>query len=220
MGAVDGWYRRHRVTVVDDDSGQAVEAALVYIPALDLGGSSDAQGRFEVVDVPVGEHEVRAELIGYSRTSATVSVQAGKTAAVELRLKPAAILLEETAVTGTAFVESPINAPYAVAVASRKALEEQGSPQPVDFFKNLGASHGVIGEANSTIDPFLTWDLNFLWNLSGKIGLTFSALNLTGAEPPLVNREHAHDGLTHSSKGRRFKLAVSFQLPSETGKLF
>jgi hypothetical protein len=32
------------VTVVDDDSGQAVEAALVYIPALDLGGSSDARG--------------------------------------------------------------------------------------------------------------------------------------------------------------------------------
>jgi hypothetical protein len=130
------------VTVVDDDSGQAVEAALVYIPALDLGGSSDAQGRFEVVGVPVGEHEVRAELIGYSRTSATVSVQAGKTAAVELRLKPAAILLEETAVTGTAFVESPINAPYAVAVASRKALEEQGSPQPVDFFKTSGPATG------------------------------------------------------------------------------
>ena len=105
-------------------------------------------------------------------------------------------------------------------MASRKALEEQGSPQPVDFFKNLGASHGVIGEANSTIDPFLTWDLNFLWNLSGGIGLNFLALNLTGAAPPLVNREHAHGGLTHSSKGRRFKLAVSFQLPSETGKLF
>ncbi len=71
-----------------------------------------------------------------------------------------------------------------------------------------------------TVHPFLTWDLNFLWNLSGGIGLTFSALNLTGAKPPLVNREHAHDGLTHSSKGRRFKLAVSFQLPSGTGKLF
>ena len=33
-----------------------------------------------------------------------------------------------------------------------------------------------------------------------------------GAEPPLVNREHAHDGLTHSSKGRRFKLAVTYGL--------
>ena len=32
------------VTVVDDDSGQALETALVYIPALDLGGMSDAPG--------------------------------------------------------------------------------------------------------------------------------------------------------------------------------
>ena len=61
-----------------------------------------------------------------------------------------------------------------------------------------------------TIDPFFTWDLNLLCNLSGGIGLTFSALNLTDADPPLVNREHAHDGLTHSSKGRRFKLAVTY----------
>ena len=39
------------VTVVDDDSGQALETALVYIPALDLGGISDAQGQFTIADV-------------------------------------------------------------------------------------------------------------------------------------------------------------------------
>ena len=40
--------------------------------------------------------------------------------------------------------------------------------------------------------------------------LTFFELNLTNAKPPLVNREHAHDGLTHNPKGRRFKLAVTY----------
>ena len=137
------------VTVVDDDSGDVLEAALVYIPALDLGGMSDAQGRFTIPDVPVGEHKVKAELIGYSQVSATIAVEAGQTATVELRIKPSALLLEETAVTGTAFEESPINLPYAVTVVGREKMAEQGSPQPVDFFKNLGASHGVVGEANS-----------------------------------------------------------------------
>ena len=137
------------VTVVDDPSGQALEAALIYIPAHDLGGSSDEQGRFTLLDVPVGDHEVTAELIGYSRATATVAVKAGRVAIVELRMEPAAILFEEIAVTGTAFKESPINLPYAVTTVSREKLKEQGSPQPVDFFKNLSASHGVIGERSS-----------------------------------------------------------------------
>ena len=137
------------VTVVDDISGQTLEAALIQIPALELGGYSDDRGRLTLADVPAGELEVSVELIGFSRASATVAVQAGQTTAVELRLEPAAILFEETAVTGTAFKESPISLPYAVTTANREKLKEQGSPQPVDFFKNLSASHGVIGERSS-----------------------------------------------------------------------
>jgi outer membrane receptor protein involved in Fe transport len=137
------------VTVVDDDSGQALETALVYIPALDLGGMSDAQGQFTIADVPVGEHQLRAELIGYSSVAATVVVEAGQTATVELRIKPSALLLEELAVTGTAVKNSPVSSTYAIAVTGRDKMAEQGAPQPVDFFKNLSASHGVIGERSS-----------------------------------------------------------------------
>ena len=114
------------VTVVDDDSGQALETALVYIPALDLGGMSDAQGQFTIADVPVGEHQLRAELIGYSSATATVVVEAGQTTTIELRIKPSALLLKELTVTGTAFKESPINLPYAVAVTGRDKMAEQG----------------------------------------------------------------------------------------------
>ena len=137
------------VTVVDDDSGQALETALVYIPALDLGGMSDAQGQFTIADVPVGEHQLRAELIGYSPVTATVAVEAGQTTTVELRIKPSALLLEELAVTGTAVKNSHVSSTYAVAVTGRDKMAEQGSPQAVDFFKNLSASHGVIGERSS-----------------------------------------------------------------------
>ena len=137
------------VTVVDDDSGEALETALVYIPALDLGGMSDAQGQFAIADVPVGEHKLRAELIGYSSATATVVVEAGQTTTVELRIKPTALLLEELAVTGTAVKNSHVSSTYAVAVTGRDKMAEQGSPQAVDFFKNLSASHGVIGERSS-----------------------------------------------------------------------
>ena len=85
--------------------------------------------------------------------------------------------------------------------------------QHLNYISSYEDQLGAVDSDFRIIDPFFTWDLNLLCNLSGGISLTFSALNLTDAEPPLVNREHAHDGLTHSSKGRRFKLAVTYQLP-------
>ena len=133
----------------DAASGDALEAAQVSIPTLNLGTMSDAQGRFAIPNVPSGQYELRVDLIGYDSKAVVVAVTAGQTTSIELRLASNTLLLDEQVVTGTAFAESPINLPYSVAVVGREKMEEQGSPQLVDFFKNLGASHGVIGERNS-----------------------------------------------------------------------
>lgn len=181
------------IAVIDAASERSLESVLVHIPALELGGLSDAQGQFTIFEVPAGSHELHAELIGYA--TATVAVVAGQTTSVELRLAPSAHLLEEVAVTGTAFEESPISLPYAVAVVGREKMEEQGSPQLVDFFKNLSASHGVIGERSS-------------WYNANQAA-TLAGMNLLNSKPPLANIEQAYDGFTHDPKGRRLKLAVS-----------
>ncbi len=136
-------------TVVDAENGDKLEVVQVYILALNLGVVSDAQGRFTIHNVPPGAHKLRADLIGYASVEIAVTVAAGQTVSIALQMHPTALYLDELVVTGTAFKESPINLPYAVAVVGRKKMEEQGSPQAVDFFKNLGASHGVIGERSS-----------------------------------------------------------------------
>ena len=136
-------------TVVDAEKGMVLDLAQVYIAELNMSAVWDADGRFTMADVPAGEHLLAAELIGYESAATTVVVVAGKTATVELELTAKAVELEEVVVTGTAFKESPINLPYAVAVTGREKMAEQGSPQAVDFFKNLSASHGVIGERSS-----------------------------------------------------------------------
>ena len=136
-------------TVVDAEKGMTLELAQVYIAELNKSAVWDADGRFTMADVPAGEHLLAAELIGYESAATTVVVVAGETATVELELMAKAVELEEVVVTGTAFKESPISLPYAVAVTGREKMAEQGSPQAVDFFKNLSASHGVIGERSS-----------------------------------------------------------------------
>ena len=136
-------------TVLDAEEGMVLDHAQVYIAALNRNAVWGADGRFTLAEVPAGAHRLSAELVGYEGAGTTVVVVAGETTTVELELIARAVELEEVVVTGTAFKESPINLPYAVAVTGRDKMAEQGSPQPVDFFKNLGASHGVIGEANS-----------------------------------------------------------------------
>ncbi len=54
--------------------------------------------------------------------------------------------IEEIVVVGTAIRGTPIDAPHAVSVVDREALEQQGAPLMVDLFKHLGASNGVVGE--------------------------------------------------------------------------
>ncbi len=136
-------------TVTDAASGEKLEAVQVYIPVLKLGAVSDEHGRFIIDNVPIGTYELKADLIGYASATVAINVTAGQTTPVALQMELSALYLDEVVVTGTAFKESPINLPYAVTVVGREKMAEQGSPQAVDFFKNLGASHGVIGEANS-----------------------------------------------------------------------
>jgi TonB-linked SusC/RagA family outer membrane protein len=89
-------------SVLDSSTRQPLEGAQVSIPRLQLGAIANTQGRVLILNVPVGTHEVRAELIGRTAVSATVTVQAGQTAELTLLLESRAISLEGVVVTGVA----------------------------------------------------------------------------------------------------------------------
>ena len=136
-------------TVVDAEKGTMLDLAQVYIAELNRSAEWGEDGRFTMAKVPAGECRITAELIGYESATTTVLVVAGEVVSVELELMASAVELEEVVVTGTAVKNSPVSSTYAVAVTGRDKMAEQGSPQAVDFFKNLSASHGVIGERSS-----------------------------------------------------------------------
>lgn len=101
-------------TVVDATSGQTLESAQVYIQALNMGGLTNRQGRFLILNVPTGTHEVRAELIGYSSGTETATVTAGETTTVEFRLNSTALRLQELVVTGVAGETPRVKLPFTV----------------------------------------------------------------------------------------------------------
>lgn len=89
-------------TVVDAASGQPINGAQVSLVGTTRGGLSNAQGRFLLLNVPVGEQVVRVTNIGYRTTEQTVTVASGQQAEVNFLLSVSAIAMDEVVVTGTA----------------------------------------------------------------------------------------------------------------------
>lgn len=101
-------------TVVDATSGRTLESAQVYIEALNLGGLTNASGRFLILNVPAGTHELRVELIGYTSQTQSVTVTAGQTTTVEFRVDATALRLQELVVTGVAGETPRVKLPFTV----------------------------------------------------------------------------------------------------------
>jgi len=87
--------------IVDASTGQPLPSAQISVEGTGLGGLTNNQGRFLILNVPVGQQTVRALLIGYSPEQATVTVAVGQTATLDFRLSSSALEMDEIVVTGT-----------------------------------------------------------------------------------------------------------------------
>ena len=87
--------------VLDQTSGQPLAAVQVFIAGSGVGALSQQNGRYLLLNVPVGTHTISAQLIGYGGQEAQVTVAAGETAVLDFRLAEQALGLDEIIVTGT-----------------------------------------------------------------------------------------------------------------------
>jgi len=107
-------------TILSADQGQPLDAVQVSLEAVGTGevrygGLTQASGRYLIINVPVGQYLLRAELLGFGTQTQVVDVAAGQTSVVDLRLEPAAITLSEIVVTGVAGATQRTKLPFDVA---------------------------------------------------------------------------------------------------------
>lgn len=81
--------------LVDQESGEGLESALIMIENLRLGTLTDFEGNFTLKNVPPGEQTIRLYYVGYVDTNITVNVAEGSNALGQLQLVPNAIGLKE-----------------------------------------------------------------------------------------------------------------------------
>ena len=139
---------------VTDDTGGVLPGVTVEAsgPALPTPrvAVTDGEGRYAFAGLPAGGYDLSFILPGFERLDREVVLAAGGAATLNASLQLGGLFEEVTvAVTGTAIDAPAINMPHAVTVVSRAELEQQGSTQLVDLFRNLNVSHGVVGERNS-----------------------------------------------------------------------
>jgi TonB-linked SusC/RagA family outer membrane protein len=79
-----------------------IAAAQVHIAELQIGVLTQANGRFLLLNVPVGTHTVRVERLGYRVATQQVTVTAGQPTQLNVTLGEDVLALDELVVTGTA----------------------------------------------------------------------------------------------------------------------
>jgi len=130
------------VGVVTDASNMApLGGVQVFIPGTSHGTLSNPEGRFLLLNVPAGEHTIRALVIGYAAQETSVTVPAGETVTLNLSLQVSAVALDEMVVTGQGRQTSRREIGNTIATVNTEAL----STAPVTSMSELlqGRSAGM-----------------------------------------------------------------------------
>ena len=93
--------------VVDKFTQQPLPGANVLVVNTNFGASTDLNGKFEIKNLPSGEYQLRASILGYrSVTKTDVMVMSGFSSEVIFELEEEAIELEDVVVKSDYFETS------------------------------------------------------------------------------------------------------------------
>ena len=85
--------------VVDNETGEPLIGANVYVKILSTGASTDVNGYYFILNVPPGNYEVTASYIGYqSLVKSNVSVKVDKTTDLDFNLSSTAVQGQEVVI--------------------------------------------------------------------------------------------------------------------------
>lgn len=114
----------------------------VFLPGSGVGGLSNNQGRFVLLNAPAGSAVIRVEMIGYAPGEQTITITAGESTQVNFSLQPRAIAMNEIVATGQALATERRQIGNTLAVVDASRLAEVAPIR--DFTEMLaGRSPGV-----------------------------------------------------------------------------
>ncbi len=141
--------------VIDEESGEVLVGASIFLPDVELGSDTDASGSFAVASVPAGAHPVRIVAFGHEQLVTTVNVDASYQTSVKYRLSRQARTKYESRVVARRLREEVQRKPLALNTApevsryqlTRRDIElTAGSLE--DISRVVTSLPGVVGDAD------------------------------------------------------------------------
>ncbi len=143
-----GWADAQTISGTVTSSGTVLESANLGLQGTSLGASTDSKGHYQIQQVPLGQYEIVASLLGYETQTKRVTLTAEKpNATVNFSLQPAAAL-QEVVISGTMKEVSKMESPVPVEVYSAKFFEANVCPS---IFESLQNVNGVRPQLNCNV---------------------------------------------------------------------
>ncbi len=122
-------------TVRAADTGESLPGVAVTIDGTTLGASTNARGLFELNNVPAGAQTAVVRALGFATQRLPVTITAGRTQALDVRLEVGAIDLDAITVKGEAFL--PQNAAATAHVISAAELRRIPLDNPLRLLEEI-----------------------------------------------------------------------------------
>lgn len=140
FGAISG-----RITGAD---GQSIDAASIFLPALDKGGIADARGRYRLDSIPHGIWQLEISFLGYQSYKTNITVD-GEEIIHDVVLSPSSGSdLNEVVISGTMKEVSKLESPVPVEVYTAKFFKANPAPSIFEVLQNV---NGVRPQVNCNI---------------------------------------------------------------------
>jgi TonB-dependent SusC/RagA subfamily outer membrane receptor len=135
-------------TVTSRGNGSPLADVQVSVTGTGLGQLTNQDGRFLILNVPVGEQTVTAQLIGYGAGTQTVNVTTGVPVVVDFALSIRAVQLEGMVVTGTATGASRREVGNSIDLVTAEQIEALPVTTVEDILRGRTLGVTVSGQAS------------------------------------------------------------------------
>ncbi|WP_375419518.1 TonB-dependent receptor [uncultured Hymenobacter sp.] len=118
---------------IKDDRGQPLVGATVVLQPSGLNTVTNAEGQFELPNVPAGTYTVTTSFVGFRTATQTVQVSSTQAAVVAATLAPDALLMSDVVVTGTFNPQSKLESSTAVTTLDARQIQTRVSRGTADL---------------------------------------------------------------------------------------
>lgn len=103
-------------------NGEHVPFVTVYLEGTNFGTTTDVTGHYMLVNLPVGEYVLVAQVLGYKKQAKKVKLEKGKSIEENFDLEEEVISLDDVVITGTKTFKRQTDSPVIVNVLDSKTM--------------------------------------------------------------------------------------------------